>query len=146
MDCSRNSGRAARKGLVPVPDARFWGLDVHATRHVRFFPPSLLRAQLRTKVDAYYRWPTPSSMPVAECKQFEDALPQGHFHRLPLEILLDIVVDCPVSTVVNLSTTCHFIGNFLMDTQVLNAILRSAVLSPTGSLRLIAMYRHKRSY
>jgi len=105
MDCSRNSGRAAWKGL-PVADARFWGLDVHATRHVRFFPPSLLRAQLRTKVDAYYnRWPTPSSIPVVEYQKFEDTLPPGHFHRLPLEILLDIVADCPVSSVVSLSTT-----------------------------------------
>jgi len=97
--------------------------------------PSLMRdfgAWMRMRPDI---WPTPSSIAIAECRRFEDALPQGHFHRLPLEILLDIVADCPLSTVVNLSATCHFIRNVLMGTQVLNAILRSAVLSPGGSLR-----------
>ena len=89
------------------------------------------------KVDVNFRWPTPSSMPIVELKRFEDALPQGYFHRLPLDILLHILADCPVSTVTNLSTTCRSIHNFIVNTEVLNAVLRSAMLSPTGSLRSV---------
>jgi F-box domain len=89
------------------------------------------------KVDVNFRWPKPSSMPIVERGRFEDALPQGYFHRLPLDILLYIVADCPVATVVNLSTTCRSIHNFITNTEVLNAVLRSAMLSPKGSLRSV---------
>jgi F-box domain len=89
------------------------------------------------KVDVNFRWPKPSSMPIVERGRFEDALPQGYSHRLPLDILLYIVADCPVATVVNLSTTCRSIHNFITNTEVLNAVLRSAMLSPKGSLRSV---------
>jgi len=111
---------------------------VYATRHVRVHV-QIFAIYHTLKPNYPYRWPTPSSTPVVECRQFEDALPQGYFHRLPLEILLDVVADGPMSTVVNLSTTCRFIYNFFMDSGVLNAILRAAVLSHMGSLRLVVV-------
>ena len=88
------------------------------------------------KVNDPYRWPTPSSIPIVERRQLEDAVPQGYFHHLPLKILLN-VVDAPMSTIVDLLTTCRFIYNFFMDSRVLNANLRVAMLSCTGSLRFV---------
>lgn len=91
------------------------------------------------------RWPTPSSISVAEHQRFDDAFPQRHFDVLPLEILLEILAYCPVSAVVNLSSTCRSCRNFFMAPEVLNTILRAFVLSPTGSLRLVSIHQHRHS-
>jgi hypothetical protein len=80
-------------------------------------------------------WPTPQSMNIPKYKQFEHATTQGYFHILPVEILLDIFKDLPISSILALSTTCQFVRNYFTNFDVLNAILRAAVLSPTGSLR-----------
>ena len=82
------------------------------------------------------RWPNPPEN-WTRYLLFEDVLPQGYFHRLPLEILLDIAADLPISTMLMLSTTCRFLRNLFVDTEVLNAILRQTVLSRTGPLRYV---------
>ena len=96
----------------------------------------------------YHRWPTPSAFTsVAEYRWFDDALPQRHYFQiLPLEVLLEILANCPVSAVVNLSSTCCSCRNFFMTPAVLNTILREAVLSPTGSMRLVSIHQYGHSY
>jgi F-box domain len=94
-----------------------------------------------------YRWPTPSSISVTEYKRFDHALPQRYFFEvLPLEILLEVLADCSVSAIVNLSSTCRSCRNFFMAPEILNTILRAAVLSPTGSLRSVTIHGHAHSY
>jgi len=52
-----------------------------------------------------------------------------------------MLAHCPVSAVVNLSSTCRSSRNFFMAPKVLNTILRAAMLSPTGSLRWLLPVR-----
>ena len=77
----------------------------------------------------------PSPTTVVGYKLFENATHQGHFHMLPLEIILDIAVHLSISDIIVVSSACRCIRNFFMGNEIFNAILRAAVLSSTGELR-----------
>jgi hypothetical protein len=77
----------------------------------------------------------PSPATVVGYKPFENVVHQGHFHVLPLDIILDIAVHLSISDIVLVSRACRSIRNFFLDNEVFNVILRAAVLSPTGTLR-----------